>query len=78
MVGLLLLAGPFTVMPLLFFAIAARRLRLSTIGFLQFIGPTGQFFVGLYYGEELTGPHLICFSLNAPSFAVEPPQVKNT
>ncbi len=61
MVGLLLLAGPFTVLPLLFFAIAARRLRLSTIGFLQFIGPTGQFLIGYYYGEALTLPHLICF-----------------
>lgn len=32
MFGLLLLAGPLTVVPLLFFAIAARRLQLSTIG----------------------------------------------
>ena len=60
---LLLLAGPITVLPLLFFAIAARRLRLSTIGFLQFIAPTGQFLVGIAYGEPLTIPHLICFSL---------------
>jgi len=61
MVGLLLLAGPLTVLPLLFFSVAARRLRLSTLGFLQFIGPTGQFLVGYYYGETLTVPHLICF-----------------
>ena len=61
MVGLLLLGGPLTVLPLLFFAVAARRLRLSTIGFLQFIGPTGQFLVGYYYGETLTVPHLVCF-----------------
>lgn len=60
-VGLLLLAGPFTVLPLLFFAVAAKRLRLSTIGFLQFIGPSGQFLVGLYYGEPLTWPHMVCF-----------------
>jgi len=59
--GLLLLAGPLTVLPLVFFAIAARRLRLSTIGFIQFIGPTGQFLVGYYFGEELTTPYLICF-----------------
>ena len=37
MAVLLILAGPFTVLPLLLFAIAARRLKLSTIGFLQFI-----------------------------------------
>ncbi len=63
MMGVLLLAGPFTVLPLLLFAIAARRLRLATIGFLQFIAPTGQFLVGLYYGEPLTVPHLVCFAL---------------
>lgn len=60
---LLLLAGPLTVLPLLFFAIAARRLRLATIGFLQFIGPTGQFMVGIYYGETLSTADLVCFTL---------------
>ncbi|MCI5045216.1 MAG: EamA family transporter RarD [Aquisalinus sp.] len=58
---LLLLAGPFTVLPLLCFAIGARRLKLSTIGFLQYIGPTLQFCVGLYYGEEFTFAHALCF-----------------
>jgi chloramphenicol-sensitive protein RarD len=61
MFWLLLLAGPLTVMPLVFFAYAARRLRLATIGFLQFIGPTGQFLIGYYHGETLTLPRLICF-----------------
>ena len=61
MFGLLLLAGPMTVLPLAFFAYSARRLRLATLGFIQFIGPTGQFLVGYYYGEELTLPYLICF-----------------
>ena len=60
---LLTLAGPVTVLPLLFFALAARRLRLSTIGFMQFIAPTLQFLVGLAYGEMLTGPHIACFAL---------------
>lgn len=58
---LLLLAGPFTVLPLLAFAIGARRLQLSTIGFLQYIGPTLQFLVGLYYGETFTPAHAWCF-----------------
>lgn len=62
MVGLLLLAGPITVLPLVLFAHAARHLPLSTLGFLQFIAPTGQFLVGYYNGEPLTLPHLICFS----------------
>ena len=60
---LLTLAGPITVVPLLCFALAARRLRLSTIGIMQFIAPTLQFLVGLIYGEQLTVPHIICFTL---------------
>ncbi len=59
---LLVLAGPVTVIPLLFFALAARRLPLSVIGFMQFIAPTLQFLTGIYYGERLTIPHLICFA----------------
>ncbi len=59
--GLLMLGGPITVVPLLFFAIAAKRLTLTTVGFMQFLAPTLQFLTGLYYGEQLTTPHLICF-----------------
>lgn len=61
--GLLTLAGPFTVLPLLAFALAARRVQLSTIGILQFISPTLQFLVGLVYGEPLTTAHIVCFAL---------------
>jgi chloramphenicol-sensitive protein RarD len=61
--GTLILAGPLTVIPLLCFALAARRLSLSTLGIMQFIAPTLQFLVGLAYGELLTGPHIICFVL---------------
>jgi chloramphenicol-sensitive protein RarD len=63
MAGTLMLAGPLTVVPLLCFALAARRLRLSTIGIMQFITPTMQFLVGLAYGEDLTLPHAVCFAL---------------
>ncbi|HMB74404.1 MAG TPA: EamA family transporter RarD [Gammaproteobacteria bacterium] len=62
-VAMLMLAGPLTVLPLLLFALAARRLTLSTIGVMQFIAPTLQFLVGLAYGEALTGPHIVCFAL---------------
>jgi len=62
MKALLLIAGPITVVPLLFFALAARRLPLSTIGFMQFLAPTLQFCVGLYYGEQLSVAHMICFA----------------
>ena len=60
--ALLIMAGPVTVVPLLCFALAARRLTLTTIGFMQFIAPTMHFVVGLYYGEQLTLPHLVCFA----------------
>ena len=60
--ALLVLAGPVTVVPLMLFAWAARRLPLSTMGFLQFIGPTMQFGIGVAGGEPLT-------PLSAASFA---------
>src|SRR5690606_8633784 len=61
--GLLALAGPFTVRPLLWFALAARRLPLSTIGIMQFIAPTMQFIGGIVFGEPLTAAHVVCFAL---------------
>jgi chloramphenicol-sensitive protein RarD len=61
--GLLVIAGPLTVTPLLFFALAARRLNLSTIGMMQYIAPTLQFAIAVFYGEELTLAHIVCFTL---------------
>jgi len=58
----LVMAGPVTALPLLCFALAARRLPLTTIGFMQFLAPTLQFMMGVYYGERLTTAHLICFA----------------
>ncbi len=58
---LLIIAGPLTVIPLLCFAIAAKKLTLTAIGFMQFIAPTLQFSVGVAYGEELTPAHIVCF-----------------
>ncbi len=58
---LLVMAGPVTALPLLFFALAARRLPLTTIGFMQFLSPTIQFLTGVYYGEVLTVAHWVCF-----------------
>lgn len=63
MQSLIMLSGPLTVLPLLCFALSARRLSLSTIGFLQFMAPTIQFIVGWFSGEVLTLPRLICFGL---------------
>jgi chloramphenicol-sensitive protein RarD len=50
----LLLLGPATAGPLTMFAWAARRLPLSTLGFLQFLTPTLQFACALASGEPLT------------------------
>ena len=53
--ALLLFAGPVTVVPLLCFAAAARRLPLSTMGFLQYLSPTLQFLLAVaVYGEKFS------------------------
>jgi chloramphenicol-sensitive protein RarD len=62
-VTLLVLLGPVTAAPLILFAIGARRLRLSTLGVLQYLGPTLQFFIGLAYGEPFTPAHAVTFAL---------------
>ncbi len=53
--------GPATVLPLVLFAWAARRLTLSTMGFIQFIAPTLQFGVGVMAGEALTPLRIVSF-----------------
>ncbi len=59
---LLVLAGVATTVPLLLFASAARRLRLATIGFLQYITPTMHFLLAvLLYHEPFTKAHLGSF-----------------
>ncbi len=60
--ALLVLAGVITTIPLLLFTGAARRLRYSTLGMLQFIAPTLQFLIAvLLYGEAFTTAHAIAF-----------------
>lgn len=49
---LLLSAGLVTAVPLLLFAYGARRIRLSTLGLLQYLGPTTQFTLGLLVFRE--------------------------
>ena len=64
--------GPGTVVPLALFAWAARRLPLSTIGFIQFLAPTIQFGVGVWAGEAFTPMRAISFAfiwLGAAVFA---------
>ncbi len=55
-------AGAITVLPLVLFGGAARRIPLSTIGLLQYLAPTLQFLIGvLVYGEDLGADRLIGF-----------------
>ena len=59
---LLVLTGPFTALPLLLFAAAAKRMRYATLGLLQYISPTLQFLEGvLFLGERLTPIDLVTF-----------------
>ena len=51
-VALMLLCGPVTAIPLLFFAAAAQRLTLITIGLLQYLTPSMQLMWGLVIGNE--------------------------
>ena len=61
---LLVASGLVTVVPLLFFAAAATRLPLSTLGLLQYIAPTLQFLLGvLYFGETMSPGRWIGFAL---------------
>lgn len=56
--------GLATALPLLFFGYATRTIRLTTLGILQFLGPTIQFFIGWkLYGEPMTGTRLLSFGL---------------
>ncbi len=60
----LLLAGPFTAVPLLLFATGARRLTLATLGLLQYLGPTLQFLIGVFvYGEPFSAERAVGFAL---------------
>ncbi len=61
-IGLLILSGPLTATPLILFSFAAQRIRLSSVGLLQYINPTMQFAVAaLVFGEAMTRWHLYTF-----------------
>ena len=58
----LLSCGPFTAVPLALFAWAARRIPLSSLAFLQFIGPTSGFIIGVAQGEAFTPLRALSFA----------------
>ncbi len=49
---LMILAGPATATPLILFSVGAKRLRLSTIGLMQFLVPTMIFLIGVFIFKE--------------------------
>jgi chloramphenicol-sensitive protein RarD len=59
---LLLSAGIVTTLPLLCFTGAAKRLQYSTLGFIQYIGPSLMFILAVqFYGETLGLKEYITF-----------------
>lgn len=54
--SLIILGGVVTAIPMLLFAVAARRMDYSTIGFIQFLAPTIVFILGLTVFQERLEP----------------------
>jgi chloramphenicol-sensitive protein RarD len=62
--GLLSLSGVITMVPLLLFASAARRLPFSVIGFLQYVAPSCQGLLAVFvYGEPFRREQMVTFGL---------------
>lgn len=60
---LLLLGGPITALPLALFGIAVQRVRLSTIGLMQYLAPSTQFFIAvMVFQEPFTQTHQWTFA----------------
>lgn len=61
---LLLGTGIVTAIPLILFAVAARRLKLTTIGILQYLAPTIQMGIAIFvYDEPFDQSRLMAFAL---------------
>lgn len=61
---LLALSGPLTATPLILFSYAARRVRLATVGLVQYLNPTLQFIVAtMIFVEPFTFWHALAFPM---------------
>lgn len=61
--SLLICAGVVTALPLLYFAKGAKKIPLSTLGFLQYISPTMMLFLGVFiYRETFSNTHFLAFA----------------
>lgn len=62
--ALLVAAGAITAIPLILFTLGVRRLRLATVGLLQYIAPSLTFTLAVFfYGEPFTTAHGVAFGL---------------
>jgi len=62
--SLLVATGPATSLALILFVFAARRLRLSTMGMLQYLAPSMHFGLAIWlFGEPLNPVQLLSFAL---------------
>jgi chloramphenicol-sensitive protein RarD len=62
--SLLVAAGPITALPLVSFAAGARRIPLSLVGILQYLGPTLQLVLGVFvFHERMSSAKLAGFGL---------------
>lgn len=69
--AMLLLGGPITAIPLVLFAVGARRIPLSTVGLLQYIAPTMQLLTAIFLFEESFGTaHVLGFSMIWAALAI--------
>jgi chloramphenicol-sensitive protein RarD len=69
--ALLVFTGPATALPLICFAFAVQRLRMTTMGMLQYLGPSIQFVLAIVVlGESLNSLRLLSFALIWLSLAV--------
>lgn len=61
---LLIVGGPVTALPLFWFGIAATRIPLSTLGFIQYLAPTLQLLIGIVvFREPFSFAYMVSFGL---------------
>ncbi len=61
---LLFLGGPLTAIPLALFSFGARRVPYSTVGLVQYVGPTIQLLLGIFlYGEPFAPARAVGYAL---------------
>ena len=60
--GLMIAAGPITAIPLILFAVGARRIPMATLGLLQYMSPSLQLILGVWlYNEPFDHARMLGF-----------------